>query len=171
MRTKYFSVLLLTALVGLSACGGDDGDDTPDASDNGGADAMTSTPDAMTQSSNAIGDMCTPDAELGQGDCPAEHRCLGLQGGSRPWCSKECMSDAACMADYTGPGMPACIFQISITDENNNPIDQFVACGIVCEDLSGGNICPTCDGTCPTGMTCTAALQNQQMEHVANACQ
>lgn len=176
MRRRFSVVAPLVfalSLVFTAGCGGGDGDDVDagagsiDANPNA-ADASNGGPDAMTNAANALGQPCTPDGAGGPGDCPADHICLQLNGGSGPFCTKTCtaQNDPVCTTDYTGPGVPACVYAI---DTNNDMMADFNACAIICEDLGAG-ICPTCPATCPAPLQCTADLTNG-MTTLARACQ
>lgn len=177
MRKLSLVSTLILAFAFAPACGGDDddgGDDNigglPDAGGGGGgADAGGTGPDAGGGGGGGtLGAMCTPDQANPQGDCATDHICLSLNGGSRPWCSLECAGDADCAAGYTGPGQGMCVFGI---DTTGDMMADLTTCGIVCEDLTDNNgICPTCDGTCPAGMACTADLQDGKGTVVARAC-
>ncbi len=158
----FVSVLSLAA----AACGGGDDDGgTVDAAPPA-ADAAPPTPDATPVVTNALGQACTPDQNNEQGDCPANHVCLALQGGSGPFCSKVCtgQADPVCNADYAGPGVGACVF--AVTPQGGGTAVNY--CAVVCED-SGAGLCnaTTCDKTCPSPLVCSASLGSPE---VAKAC-
>lgn len=173
MRLK--SILALTAVsllsLGLSACGDDGGGDPIDASPAIDAPAAmpdaSAIPDAMPPV-QALGRTCTG---AGQGDCPTGFDCLTLQGGTVSWCSRRCVgqADPICADGYTGPGLASCFLSI---DENNDGTPDFSACAVICSDPPGApDICPTCDGTCPGALQCTAEVLDQNMAVIANSCQ
>jgi hypothetical protein len=165
------------------ACGGDGGNGggggggggAVDAGGTGGHADASQTADANTNvdapsGQAGIGQACTPDSAGGQGDCPTGYVCLNLTNGNGPWCSKTCTPGAGdtCNQGYTGPGLAACIFNIS-AGSDSTPTSY---CGIVCQDSTG--MCPaaTCNGTCPTPLLCTAELTTMQGgSAVAHACQ
>ncbi len=167
----------VTALTVIVACGPDDGrgggggggGSTPDAKIY--MDAPASTPDAPGSGSSAtgLGQSCTPPASgSGQGDCPAGYVCLNLQGGTHPWCSKPCTQGAGdmCAMGYTGPGAAGCFEQISF---NNGP--QMLFCGITCSGDVNGCTATTCNGTCPSGLACSASLMDGSGNTLGSACQ
>jgi hypothetical protein len=152
---KFRLVAAFALALGLVACGGgDDGDDdgvTVDAPT--AIDAAGGNVDAPPAASG-IGQTCTGN---GQGDCPTGFTCLTLQGGSGSWCSKTCTAGAGdmCAMGYTGPGIPACILQV--TPQGGGTAMNF--CGVVCMDAAGGqDYCPGCNGTCPGALQCTTPL-------------
>lgn len=173
--TKYALTLVgLLGALALTAVGCSSGDNgngggTPDAAVVVSPDANNTnpTPDAMVSSSNAIGQPCTPDQAGGQGDCPAGHVCLNLQGGSGAWCSKECTQgpDPVCTTDYAGPGTPYCL--LTVSDGNGNSTSY---CGVICED-DGANVCPNCPATCTSPLMCTGAVMDGSGNTVAKVCQ
>ncbi len=173
MRSSLRILALLAASLLLApACGGggdDDDDDTsgvdanlsaPDANPNA-PDANTSNPaDANTSGASQIGDSCTPgDGWMAQGSCSAGFVCVGLDGGSGTWCTKMCTgtSDTSCATGYTGPGAAIC--SLTIQDSGGTNPDQLV-CIAWCADNTGGNYCPSCDGTCPGSLACTDTGNN-----------
>jgi hypothetical protein len=152
-----FRPLLLAAFAltfGLAACGGSGGDDD----DGTTIDAPTAI-DAPVSIDAApamgIGQACTG---TGQGDCPANFQCLTLTGGTGSWCSKTCTAGAGdmCASGYTGPGVAACILQV--TPQGGGTAMNF--CGVVCADQPGdaNDYCPGCNGTCPGALQCTTPL-------------
>ena len=166
MRTRLAVLTLLSALAMAPACGGG-GDDDGGGGGGGGGDGAdagdVSTPDAAGPHTG-LGQVCEGE---GQGDCPTGFLCLPL--GAASWCSKECENHTTCQEGYTGPGLPACVFQIS-TEGDAEP--ELVVCGIVCEGIEGtGCTAETCDGTCPEELTCTASLSNTMMQEVGKACE
>lgn len=163
------SLVLATLVITLAACG-DDGDgagidassiDAPPGSIDAAVDAPLAT--------SALGAACMGD---GQGDCPTGYVCLNLNGASGRWCSKTCtgVQDTSCEVGYTGPGHPACIFNVTPSG-GGTPVPH---CAVVCEDQPGGPMlcpdAPDCNGMCPGTLRCTANLTNQQMQVVGKAC-
>lgn len=155
---KFRLVAAFALVLGLVACGGGGGDGDDDGTDidapTGGIDAPGGNIDAP-MAAMGIGQACTG---AGQGDCPAGFTCLTLQGGSGSWCSKTCtagMGDT-CPQGYTGPGIAACILQV--TPEGGGSAMNY--CGVVCRDEPGdaNDYCPGCNGTCPGALQCNAAL-------------
>jgi len=153
---KFRLVAAFALVLGFVACGGGGGDDGDDDGTN--IDAPTSNIDAPAAIdapvAMGIGQACTG---MGQGDCPANFTCLTLQGGSGSWCSKTCTSGAGdmCATGYTGPGVAACILQVT-PQGGGTPVNY---CGVVCMDAAGGqDYCPGCNGTCPGALQCNAPL-------------
>ena len=146
MRTVLLSVVLS---LGLFACGDDDdgggggGGDTPDAST-----AIDAAP--PVQASGPLSQVCNQNAP-----CPANSACLSQPGAANGVCSIPCTDindTTTCPPAYTGPGLPICL--LSVPGPNpGDPSQNF--CAIVCQAPPEAN-CATCDGTCPTGMQCTA---------------
>lgn len=172
MRPVKMLFSVLFALTLTLGCGGDDGDGggTPDAGNAGGPDAAASSPDAMI-AAGGIGTPCTPDMASPQADCPAGFICLGLQGGSGSWCTKECTgnADTSCATGYTGPGWAGCFIGV---DTNGDQMADFNACGVICQDMGAG-VCTggiTCDGSCPGSLTCSGPVSGGSGQ-VATSCQ
>lgn len=167
---KFRLVAAFALVLGLVACGGgDDGDgggviDAP----SGAIDAPGGNIDAPPAASG-IGQACTG---MGQGDCPTGFQCLTLQGGSGSWCSKTCtpgQGTDTCAQGYTGPGIAACILQV--TPQGGGTAMNF--CSVICMDAAGGaDYCPGCNGTCPGALQCAAPLMggNPPMT-LATGCQ
>lgn len=164
---KFRPVLVALVLTfGLVACGGDDGDGGIDAA---GIDApsIDAPPNIDAAPAMGIGQACTG---TGQADCPVGFECLTLTGGTGSWCSKTCTTGAGdmCMQGYSGPGIAACILQV--TPQGGGNPQTF--CGVVCADQPGdaNDYCPGCNGTCPGTLQCSAPLMNQQGMTLATGC-
>lgn len=164
------TIALVTMALALAACG-DDGDglgtidaatiDSPPGTIDAGIDAS---------SASALGTACTG---MGQGSCPAGYDCLNLTGGHGPFCSKPCadVQDRSCEVGYTGPGFPACIFNVTPSGGGA----AVPHCAIICDDPAGNPIlCPggaaQCNMMCPAPLTCSANLTTPQMMVVGKAC-
>jgi hypothetical protein len=165
LRPSLFVVLV--ALV--AACGGGSSERPPVVVDSPGGGDDIDAPGGGGEKN--IGDTCTPDQANPQGDCPSGFVCLGLEGGTNPWCSKLCTPGAGdqCAVGYTGTGLAACFLQV--TPPGGGAAQTF--CGVVCDDQTDGDtICPAaqCDGTCPGTLACNGALMNQGGMTVALGC-
>ncbi|MEZ4365878.1 MAG: hypothetical protein R2939_06275 [Kofleriaceae bacterium] len=116
---------IVSACLGLFACGGDDAPPV---------DAAPPGPDAPVDAAppSALGQVCVDGDPLA---CPADYTCeiRGAIGGSADtgYCSPICSSDPDCTAGYTGPGTPTCLGN---------------ACILVCTDA-----CPSGLTCLPTG--------------------
>lgn len=179
MRTltlRSFVPALLLALSLAPACGGGGDDDDivlPDASGGGTPDAGGGggTPDASAGgTAEAIGQACTFTGALQQSDCPNGYLCVQFQGGTAAWCTKQCasMGDPTCSTGYPGPGLSTCLIGVDTTGDNMPDIQL---CGVICEDLVNGSICPNCDGTCPGSLMCSGEVNGSGGQVVAKACQ
>jgi hypothetical protein len=168
IRTSAFLVALaaLSLAPACSSGGGDDDDDDGVDATTGSIDANPSAPDAEAadppdanqSTTSMIGDACTYDENNPQGDCSEGFICIGLQGGSGTWCTKQCtgVDDAVCQAGYTGDGYPLCALTIQ-----GGAGGDITACIIVCADNTGSNLCTTCTwNSCPTPLTCTDTGNN-----------
>ncbi|MDX2092697.1 MAG: hypothetical protein SFX73_32830 [Kofleriaceae bacterium] len=163
MRTQLASLLVVLGCA-LTACGDDGGGSGIDAQGTIDAPVQMDAPAAKQ-----IGSACTPDQNNPAGDCGAGFVCLVLEGGSAPYCSKTCTQGTGdmCGVGYTGTGRAACV--LGVQPMGGGTVQTF--CGIVCS-ANDPQVCPAsqCNGTCPGTLQCTAALQNQQMQTVAMAC-
>ena len=102
------------------------------------AACMCPVADAGT-SSFALGKDCT------QTTCPDGYACLQNGKNAPAFCSNACTTAAdTCGEGYVGPGRPACVFAADGSPTANH-------CGVICESAT---ICPSCDGTCPSPLTC-----------------
>lgn len=169
MRTvKFASVMfsMLALMLMVPACGSsgdDDGGGSVDAAGNTIDAPVGGNPDAPVSSGNSVGADCTPDGTP-QANCPADHICIQLQGGSRAWCTKGCdinthagQPSDPCPMGYTGPGASICLLRVGppAGSDAGTSID---VCTVACMDSTqGSQVCGqnSCDGTCPIGLTCT----------------
>lgn len=158
-------VLGVSATATFFACGGDDG-----GGGGSGSDAHVDI-DAKVfldapQAAGGIGTACTPSMDgSGQGTCPPGYNCLTLQGGSGPWCSKTCTrgSGDQCGQGYTGPGVAACIWDISFGSGGT----AYPFCGVICQGTSACG--SSCNSTCPGAMACSYTLMNGSAA-IGSAC-
>jgi len=160
MRTLALMSLVFGCV--LAACGGDDGGSSIDA-----PPAVDAAPDAPA--AKQLGSACTPDQANPPGDCGAGFICLPRPSAmTTGFCTKTCTQGAGdtCAQGYTGPGKAQCVLGVQSGQQ------VILMCGVICS-ASSEQICPaaTCNGTCPTPLQCTGAIQNQQMQTVAMACQ
>jgi len=150
-------ILALFAALTLAACGGDDDDGGGggggggvDAGGGGAADAGGQpVPDAST---SLLGQVCDPAAP----DCPADvPTCVAFSQGGMGICTRECttagMVDPACTEVHSGPVLAGCFVTVMPQGGGEN----LLMCGIVCEAPGAPCTDEVCDGTCPTGLTCT----------------
>src|SRR4051812_315859 len=113
MRSIYVSLAL--AFVTAAGCGDDGGKTTnPNVDAKPATDSGPDVDAPPVVTGDPMGRQCTPTGNtVEQADCPTGYVCLGLQGGTHPWCTKTCTPDAAgnmaCATAYTGEkGLGAC---------------------------------------------------------------
>jgi hypothetical protein len=155
MRTAIsFMLVLATALVLGTACGGGDDDSTDDPL-NPSIDAgdPVLSPDANVSVAGQIGTACS-----GVVACPADvEACVSLVEAGATFCTKQCghtdeqmppaSGNATCQEGYTGTATPAC--GLAMPAEGGG-FDWY--CGLACGMPGGMDF-----GTCPSNLTCDGA--------------
>ncbi|MBP9085589.1 MAG: hypothetical protein KBG15_05690 [Kofleriaceae bacterium] len=144
--------------------------DAPKIVDGNGAqiDSATVRPDAA-MSTAILGAACTGQ---GQGTCPVGYNCLNLQGGSGSWCSNQCTMGTGdtCDAGYTGPGVAACV--LNVTPSTGGTPQAY--CAVICQDAPGApTLCAPatrCTSVCATPLVCNGPLTTTTGTVVGQIC-
>lgn len=165
-RLLSLSVVLgVAAAATFFACGGDDGGGG--GGDDAGVDIDAKVFLDAPMAAAGIGTSCMPTMDgSGQSTCPAGYQCIALTGGTGGSCTKTCTrgSGDMCSSGYTGPGVAACIWDITFGSGST----AYPFCGVICQGTSacGSN---NCNGTCPGMMACSYTLMNGSAA-IGSAC-